>query len=81
MTCLCPICLPLKTPLFTKLDNFCFNSRLRNENGGHTFSLTSAEKEEENEVVADGLEVANIELYIPYSVLRGFPLFKGFFSL
>ena len=44
MTCLCPICLPLKTPLSTKLDNFCFNSRLRDENGGHTFSLTSAEK-------------------------------------
>ena len=51
MTCLCPICLPLKTPLFTKLDNFCFNSRLRNENGSHTFSLiTSAEKEKEKDL-------------------------------
>ena len=48
MTCLCPICLPLKTPLSTKLDNFCFNSWVRNENGGHTFSRTSAEKEEDN---------------------------------
>ena len=53
---------PAQNTTLHKILQLLFHSRLPNENGGHTFSLTSAEKDEENEVVADGLEVAKISL-------------------